>query len=370
MLSMVSTCTFVKARNGILIHSAGFGSEEVRNQVAGHLDSRIYRNNYQDQRISLDVASLVRGQETEDALLHKFNAVGLNADPNANIILPRETHDHIAALSDVATLQAEHSRLAECVKNKYGSIQNAPTSDELVGEYVQARNSYQARKELHKTRIMSQLRKDFFTRKDAELIEAQPNGGEAHRTARTVQNVPILGIPERAQLMTLIGTRDMRSPSMRAQRGAAVQIMASLCCRVELKTNPVQYDNSFTKDSCEEPLLTTAGERIAMICQRLQCLFCLGDERLTLRDRTRTFGQQHTLGRHVENHIDALQGSCKISRPHPECKATASLSTTWIISRIMRTRSMASDYNVARLAYMFIAGTILLLCTAQTVLSM
>ena len=92
MLSMVSTCTFIETKNGILIHSIGFGSEEVRNQVAGHLDSRTYRNNYQDQCITLDVASLVRGQKTEDALLRKFNDVGLNADPNANIALPRETH--------------------------------------------------------------------------------------------------------------------------------------------------------------------------------------------------------------------------------------------------------------------------------------
>lgn len=322
MLLMVSTCTIIRTRNGILIYSAGFGSEEVRNQVAGHLDSRTYRNNYQDQRISLDVASLVRGQKTEDALLRKFNDIGLNADPNANITLSCETHEHIAALSDVAALQAEHSRLAECIKNKYGSIKNAPITEELVGEYVHAKNSYRARKEFHKTRIMSQLRKDFFTRKDAKLIEAQLNGGEIHRTARTEQKVPILAIPERAELATLIGTEDMRSPSMRAQRAAAVQVMADLCCRVELKRNAVRYNNSFSKESSEEPIPTTDDERIPMKCQRLKCLFCLGDERLTLKDRTRTFSQQYTLGRHVENHFNALQGSCEISCPHPECKAT------------------------------------------------
>lgn len=268
MLLMVSTCTIIRTRNGILIQSVGFGSEEVRNQVAGHLDSRTYRNNYQDQRISLDVASLVRGQKTEDALLRKFNDVGLNADPNANIALPRETHDYIAALSDVAALQAEQSRIAECIKNKYGSIKNAPISEELVGEYVQAKNSHRARKEFHKTRIISQLRKDFFMRKDAELIEAQLNGSEAHRTARTEQKVPILAVPERAELATLIGIEDMRSPSMRAQRAAAVQVMADLCCRVELKRNAVRYNNSLSKESSEEPRPTTDDERIPMKCQR------------------------------------------------------------------------------------------------------
>ncbi len=43
-------------------------------------------------------------------------------------------------------------------------------------------------------------------RKDAELIEAQLNGDEAHRTAQTEQKVPILAVPERAELAALIGT--------------------------------------------------------------------------------------------------------------------------------------------------------------------
>ena len=113
---------------------------------------------------------------------------------------------------------------------------------------------------------MSQLRNDFFTRKDAELIEAQLNGGKAHCTARTKQKVPILAIPERAELATLIGTDNIRSPSIRAQRGAAVQMMADLCCQVKLKRRSVQCDNSFSKDSSEEPLPTTASEHIPIKC--------------------------------------------------------------------------------------------------------
>ena len=318
---MVCTSAFVKAKYDVLTRGAGLGPKEVRNQVAGHLDSRTYRNNHQDQRISLDVASLVRGQKTKDALLRKLDDSGLDADPDANIALPPEAHDYIAAFPDVAALQAEHCRLAESLKDKYGSIRNASASEELAGDYAQAKNSYRARKEFHKTRIKSQLRKDYFTRKDAELIEAQLNGGDVHRKARTQQKVSTPSVPERAALATVIGTEDMRRHSMRPHRGAAVQIMADLCCRVELKRKSVQYDNRLPKDSLEEPIPTTADERIPMKCQRLQCLFCIGDERLTFKDRTRAFSQQYTLGRYVEHHINALNGNCRISCPHPGCKA-------------------------------------------------
>lgn len=68
----------------------------MRNQVAGHLDSRTYRNNYQDQRITLDVASLVRKQATEDTLIRKLNDISTNADPDANVALPAEGLEYVA----------------------------------------------------------------------------------------------------------------------------------------------------------------------------------------------------------------------------------------------------------------------------------
>ena len=92
--------------------SVGSGSKEVRNQVAGHLDSHTYRANYQDQRISLDVAGLVRGQETEDALIRKLNDIGTNADPGANVALRPKALEQIASQPDVASLYSEHRRLA------------------------------------------------------------------------------------------------------------------------------------------------------------------------------------------------------------------------------------------------------------------
>jgi len=61
-----------------------------------------------------------------------------------------------------------------------------------------------------------------------------------------------------------------------------------------------------SEDSSPEPILSKTDERFPMKCHRLQCLFCVGDERLHFKERTRTFNQQYTLGRHVENHLKPL----------------------------------------------------------------
>lgn len=50
-----------------------------------HLESRTYRIHYQDQNIALDVANLVRGQDTDDAMLRRLNSMGANRHLNANL---------------------------------------------------------------------------------------------------------------------------------------------------------------------------------------------------------------------------------------------------------------------------------------------
>ena len=248
MPSTVCPCASVKTNCTPLTINAGCGSEEVRNQVAGHLNSQTYRNSYQDQRISLNVAGLVRGHGTKDALMRNLSDIGTDADPDANITLPAEAVEHIATLSDVTSLKIESCRLAKCVKDNYGSVKDAPTSVELLGEYIRARNAYRARMEFHKLRIRSQLRKDFFANKAAVLIEAQLNGDDAHRLVRTEQKVLPLSTPERAALANLIGAEDMRSTSMRAHRAAAVQMMADFCRRVEPRRNSKRSGRYHTED--------------------------------------------------------------------------------------------------------------------------
>ena len=302
---------------------AGSGSEEVRNQVAGHLDSRTYRNNYQDQRITLDVASLVLGHTTEDTLIRKLNDIGTNADPDANVALPPEALECIASLSDVVALQSEHLHLTKALKDKYGSITKAPASEELFNEYTRAKTAYRTRKEFHKARMRSRLRKNFFLQKNAAFIEAQFEGGNQQPAMRAERKGPTLLIPERMALTSVIGSGDARDPSRRANRADAVQAMANLCSRAELRKKPFQSNLHLYEESTPELEDPKTDAKFPKKCHRLQCLFCIGDERLHMKERKRIFSQQYSLGRHVDNHIKALKASSGILCPHPLCKATS-----------------------------------------------
>nr|OQO28668.1 hypothetical protein B0A51_04779 [Rachicladosporium sp. CCFEE 5018] len=181
----------------------GAGSEEVRNQVAGHLDSRTYRNNYQDQHISLDVASLVRGRQTEDALMQKLNHAAADIDPDCNLLLAPETLQQIATLPDVFALETECCRLAQTLRDQYGAISAAPSSDSLVAQHTQTQRQYRARKQFHRSRLLIQQRRDFFAHKDTELIKMQLSDGGSSDLVQPKQRVCNLSVPERATLVAL-----------------------------------------------------------------------------------------------------------------------------------------------------------------------
>lgn len=303
----------------------GAGSEEVRNQVAGHLDSRTYRNNYQDQHISLDVASLVRGRQTEDALMQKLNHAAADIDPDCNLPLAPETLQQIATLPDVVALEAECCRLTQTLRDRYGAISAAPSSDSLAAQHTQAQRQYRARKQFHRSRLLIQQRRDFFAHKDTELIKMQLSNGGSSDSARPKQRVSNLSVPERATLVMLATVGDLSSPTSRADRSGAVQAMADLCRRVELSQHRRDPETILARElspraPSSKPDKVSETDPFPLQCLPFQCLFCLGDKRLIPADRTHNFNRQQALWKHARKHLDAIDERKKIFCPHPKCR--------------------------------------------------
>ena len=305
--------------------SLGFGSEEIRNQVAGHLEGRTYRNSYQHQRIDLDIPGLVLRQAPEDALVIKqINLMGANADSAANVPLPPEAHDEIAALPDVEALNQEYKLASESVKQKYGGVQNATESDPLVQECKRKMLKLRAKKQFYRSQMKSRLREEYFEQKNIMLIEAQL--GDADTTSSPPQAPApwIPPMPEHAELATLETSVDMRSPDMLDSRVAAVQAMAELCARVEeatrssLKREAIKQEGLSEGDAVD-PAEVAEANTFPMRCHELQCLFCIGDGNLNMKHRTRLFCRLQKLWEHAEKHLEMLSGR-EILCPHPRCR--------------------------------------------------
>jgi len=86
-------------------------------------------------------------------------------------------------------------------------------------------------------------------------------------------------------------------------------MMADMCSRFEPKNGAVQVCNSKSFDSLHPlPEHTKNQPKFPMKCNRLQCLFCLGDGRLRYEHRIRKFKRPQALWDHAEKHLDSISG--------------------------------------------------------------
>lgn len=99
--------------------------------------------------------------------------------------------------------------------------------------------------------------------------------------------------------------------------------MADLCSRVE---PPIRSCIKVTTSSLEA--MVTKQEKASAVdmfpvrCDELQCLFCIGNDKLDFKDRTRRFCKLQALWSHAENHLNKLRNG-EISCSHPYCKTQA-----------------------------------------------
>lgn len=159
--------------------------------------------------------------------------------------------------------------------------------------------------------------------KEDILIEAQLNKEQKLHTSPTISMPKPVLAPERAKLAELTGGGIPVSLSTRVE---AIQMMADMCSRFEPKNGAVQVYNSRSFDSLHPlPEHTKNQPKFPMKCNRLQCLFCLGDGRLRYEHRIGKFKRPQALWDHAEKHLDSISRLPEVGCPHPICRATKSI---------------------------------------------
>jgi len=127
--------TWYCLRRMVLNAVDGIGSDEARNQISGHLDSRTYRAHYLDQHIHIDVIAAVKGRKGEDEIIRKANSMGMLADPRCNRPLSAEDLKSIDNLPEMVEASEAFQTAALAVKDEYESIESAPKDRPLYRAY-------------------------------------------------------------------------------------------------------------------------------------------------------------------------------------------------------------------------------------------
>lgn len=121
----------------------------------------------------------------------------------------------------------------------------------------------------------------------------------------------------------------MSSEAIVARKICAIDHMVVLASRQELQTRQPRSDSARKAPLKEEssspiPALDSSSphDKFPLICEKTQCIFCIGNEQLSYEQRTRKFRRVSHMWDHVVNvHLRKLPVEQPIICPHPVCKA-------------------------------------------------
>jgi hypothetical protein len=155
--------TWYCLRRMVLNAVDGIGSDEARNQISGHLDSRTYRAHYMDQQIGIDVIAAVKGRKHEEDIIRDVNSMGMTADPNAYYKLSTEDLEAIENLPEIIEAKTVLRAASEAVRDTHGTVENGHRERSLLyQDYELAVKEHHALKQRIRSRWQAQRRQEYF----------------------------------------------------------------------------------------------------------------------------------------------------------------------------------------------------------------
>jgi len=135
----------------------------------------------------------------------------------------------------------------------------------------------------------------------------------------------------RLQLVLCDLSKDLSPQAIVARKVYAINLQIALASRQELMTRQRR-----SAPACKDPLKEESpvpapapaldpflpASKFPLVCEKTQCIFCIGNERLSYEQRTRKFRRVSHMWDHVENiHLRGVPAEQRIPCDHPVCKA-------------------------------------------------
>jgi hypothetical protein len=293
----------------------------VRDQVLRHNpQTGVFCGSYINEKIRFIVQDAVLDQPTDAGLLRAFTHMSLTRDPRAPTNVPQEFIDALPPNAELVELQEAKDDLFQQIKTEYTTISRAKGT-EIADEYHRLLKEVKAMQKKLDREIKLEFRRDYFYRIHNEELERQLSKTKAEKYVEPVIHHQL---PERTQLQEVVCdlSKDLKPENIVKRRIRAVDLLIVLSRRQEIRQEKQQLSPN---DRSSLKAIVSSPEPFPLVCQKNQCIFCLGKESLSLDVRTRSFCRTSVMMDHVENHLkkrlQKYPSSSKIGCDHPVCKA-------------------------------------------------
>ncbi|EWZ27959.1 hypothetical protein FPRO04_13078 [Fusarium proliferatum] len=308
----------------LTVFFTGDAPDSVRDQMMRQ-DPRFmtFQSAYLNEIANFDLQNAFLEEEKESQLFRLFAHVSLMRDPRATAdMVPDEVWANLAPDPEIVELEEQRARL------KQGNYRIEGHGNEE--EIRRLTNKIRTKRAYRERQVVKEYREDYFYHRPTWDIEQQARGEEEEEYTEPVIDVHI---PERDRLANILCHQPdgLTEDQVLERRIEAIQLMVALCDKRETaKRHRVQQNVRAQPHIKIEPTEASSEpspsvNQFPLLMQPGQCPDCIGDERLSLGERTfaycrPTVRNDHFDDQHLIERERALQRGEKMVCTHPTCR--------------------------------------------------
>jgi hypothetical protein len=268
--------------------------------------------NTQDAFLERDVS--------DDGLTRAFAHMSIRCNPGIPK-LPEAVLQALPPDPDIVDLERRHAAMFEQLRHEYKFVKRAPSKkmkeyQDLGRQLTNARKSF-------KEEISREFKRDYIFRFHNELMKRQL---DKTRVADVyVEPVVQHQLEERTRLQRILCdfSMDLDMKDIISRKIRAINLMVALASKQETqRQRPSPACEAPVKEESPDPDPSPTPVEIPLVCNKTQCIFCIGNQRYSYEKRTRSFRRVSHMMDHVENvHLKYLAADENFICHHPVCKS-------------------------------------------------
>jgi hypothetical protein len=286
-------------------------------------------NAYLNRRVGFNTQdAFLERDPSADGLTRAFTHMSIRCDAEVPREIPKKELDKLPLDPEVEELTKLVKQTAIQLRQRYGFIKSAP--EEILEEYKQLRRDL---------RNAEKAFKDYMTREYQEAFRRRMHNEELERQLKgvTIDEKPPPPINHELEERSLVQAilcdfnTDIGLEEITSRKIRAIDGMVRLAARREVRQPRSVASEDLSRECSPELAPDPAPKRevIPLLLSKTQCIYCVGDERLTHEARMRKFRRVSHMMDHVENvHMRHEKGKARFVCHHPECQRLGDFLTS------------------------------------------
>ncbi|KAI5455793.1 hypothetical protein BGZ63DRAFT_409706 [Mariannaea sp. PMI_226] len=313
----------------------GLAPDAVVDQVMRHDPmTGCLANAYLNHRVGFNVQdAYLERDPSADGLTRAFTHMSIRCNPEVPKEIPKSELDELPADPDIVELSRRVKRMSISIRQEFKFIRLSPKR--VRRKYSELRRELRNAEKNFRDDMTKIYQEAWRRRLHDEELERQLSGMVV--VEREAEPTLEHHLQERNRLQKILCDfkQDLSSKGITNRKVCAINLMVALASQREIRPpNPTLADGmeemlDRSEVSNSDPPIVEKREEIPLVLERTQCIYCVGDERLSHRDRTRKFSRVSHMMDHVEKvHLRRQPARATWVCHHPKCKPLGDFLTS------------------------------------------